>query len=445
MNIGKKGVSILLAVLIVLGWGACVLKIGVESDPEETARTGSYRSSITLAEDYMKRGLYQKAAEEYENAVSLKDKEADWEALLKARKSRYEEEEDSLDDYLSSAKKAARSYRKNVAFCTTAAELSIQADDYSGAYRILEQAKQAGVEDKKVDQLYTQVKYSYEILSTEYNTVRSACNGYYSVELGGHWGVLTTSGRKVVKEQYTFLGPMNQDGIFVCAVNGAGALDDMDGVVQGKLKFVPQDAGVYGEELVPILAQNQWSYYNLLGDKQFGEYQFAGSFQDGVAAVQTTKGWTLIDAEGKNASDTVYQEISVNKDGSYKVDDVMLAKKEGSYHLFDKKENQIGDFACDDVDVMTQDGIFAFQKNGKWGFADQDGNEIIKAHYEKAKSFSNGLAAVCSNGKWGFINQQDELVIPCDFVDADYFADTGCCMVQTKASAWQLIQLRIWP
>lgn len=445
MNIGKKGISVLLAVLIVIGWGACVLKIGAESDSEETKKGGSYRSCITLAEDYMKRGLYQKAADEYESAVSLKDKEEDWAALLKARQSRYQEEEDSLDDYLNSARKAARSYSKNVEFCTTAVELSIKADDYSGAYRILEQAKKAGIEDKKVDQLYTQVKYSYEILSNEYNEFRSACNGYYAVSIGGNWGVITTGGKKVVKEQYAFLGPVSEEGIFVCGVDDAGALDDLDGVVQGKMKFMPKDAGVYSEELVPIMDQNQWGYYDVLGDKQFGEYLFAGRFQNGVAAVQTAKGWMLIDAKEKKVSDAVYQAICVNKDGSYQMLDVMLAKKEGSYHLFDKKEKQIGDFICDDVDVMTQDGIFAFQKNGKWGFADKDGKEIIKAHYEKAKSFSNGLAAVCSGGKWGFINEKDELVIPCEFVDADYFSDTGCCMVQTRASTWQLIQLKIWP
>jgi len=64
---------------------------------------------------------------------------------------------------------------------------------------------------------------------------------------------------------------------------------------------------------------------------------------------------------------------------------------------------------------------------------------IIDPVYEKAKSFSNGLAAVCKDGLWGFIDKEGTIVIACQFLDADYFNEKGGCMVRTSTEAWQLL------
>ena len=97
-------------------------------------------------------------------------------------------------------------------------------------------------------------------------------------------------------------------------------------------------------------------------------------------------------------------------------------------------------FACDDMDIPTEDGLYAFAKNGLWGFVDSDGKVVIQPTYEAAKSFSNGLAAVRQNGKWGFITPQNELVINYQFADVDYFTDKGTCMIAREANAWKVIE-----
>ena len=52
------------------------------------------------------------------------------------------------------------------------------------------------------------------------------------------------------------------------------------------------------------------------------------------------------------------------------------------------------------------------ERNGRYGFVDGDGYEVIKYKYQNAKPFSDGLAAVCVNGSWGYINQGGSLIIP---------------------------------
>jgi hypothetical protein len=46
-----------------------------------------------------------------------------------------------------------------------------------------------------------------------------------------------------------------------------------------------------------------------------------------------------------------------------------------------------------------------------WGFINTEGNLVIKAEYDDAGPFSEGLAAVNKNGKWGFIDKEGKTVI----------------------------------
>ena len=50
--------------------------------------------------------------------------------------------------------------------------------------------------------------------------------------------------------------------------------------------------------------------------------------------------------------------------------------------------------------------------NGKWGFIDKEGTEILPCKYERAAVVSKELLAVFINGKWGFINRSGAAVTP---------------------------------
>lgn len=49
--------------------------------------------------------------------------------------------------------------------------------------------------------------------------------------------------------------------------------------------------------------------------------------------------------------------------------------------------------------------------NDKWGFMDTTGVLVIRATYDDAGPFSEGLAAVSVQGKWGYINREGKMVI----------------------------------
>ncbi|MDE6309966.1 MAG: WG repeat-containing protein, partial [Muribaculaceae bacterium] len=70
------------------------------------------------------------------------------------------------------------------------------------------------------------------------------------------------------------------------------------------------------------------------------------------------------------------------------------------------------------------------EQNGKYGYADEDGNTVIPCEFDEARYFSNeGLAAVCQNGKWGYINKSGDVVIPLKY-DSSYDFTEGLAWVE---------------
>jgi WD40 repeat protein len=63
------------------------------------------------------------------------------------------------------------------------------------------------------------------------------------------------------------------------------------------------------------------------------------------------------------------------------------------------------------VNCFSQNALTVFEKNGKYGFVDQNGNVKIAIKYDYCSEFSNGLAKVQIGSKYGFINSTGKEVI----------------------------------
>lgn len=102
------------------------------------------------------------------------------------------------------------------------------------------------------------------------------------------------------------------------------------------------------------------------------QYDGAGNFSEGLAAVKMEDKWGFIDHEG-----TI----------------VIPPQKVDSVSAF-------------------KEGMAAVQLDGKYGFIDRTGAMVIKPVYDEVKNFSEGLAAVTKDYKyWGFIDKSGNIVI----------------------------------
>ena len=62
--------------------------------------------------------------------------------------------------------------------------------------------------------------------------------------------------------------------------------------------------------------------------------------------------------------------------------------------------------------------------NGRWGYIDKHGMQVIACRYSAVHSFADGRAAACLYGRWGFIDKKGKMVVPAKYLEvADFYKD----------------------
>ena len=82
-----------------------------------------------------------------------------------------------------------------------------------------------------------------------------------------------------------------------------------------------------------------------------------------------------------------------------------------------------------DYNSFIHDGFIRIYVNGKYGYANAQGEIAIYPQFERAENFNEGLAAIYQDGKWGYIDQTGKIVIKPQFDYAKYF-DNGVATVR---------------
>ena len=127
----------------------------------------------------------------------------------------------------------------------------------------------------------------------------------------------------------------------------------------------------------------------------------------------------------------LYRFVANNIDKAVTKDEAdRLAKKYWNGNGFDS-----GKYDWEDVFICN--GFVKVKLDGKFGFINEDGVEIISCKYEDACGFSDGLARVKSEEGCGFINKDGEEITPCKYEDADAFSD-GLAKVKS-AEGWGFV------
>lgn len=417
-------IVVALAVICALGWGSFTVEL-ISTNKE-------FKAHVSEGDSFMEDGLYQRAIESYEKAITVKHSEKVYEKINQAYELRLEEEfELTYGDYYDFLEEAVVACPGNEVLVDTYMEFCQEQGDYLELYNCLLEAKENGYREKEIDNLIQLAKYAHDFKGSIRSGIKQSAWEYYSIANEERWGIYTLDEGTIVSAQYKMIGICNEDGVAVYTSEIDSRLIDIDGVVLGILEDKVSDAGVFAEGLVPARCNDEYNYYDEYGKKVFGGFENAGMFQDGKAAVQKDGKWMLIDEDGEVVSDK-YDEIVLDYVGRYIVDDVIIvSEKEGEYAFCDEDFDVKEEIKCDDIDVYTEDGIIAICQNGKWGYVDEDGEEVIKPQYEDAKSFSNGLAGVCKDGKWGFINTDGYMVIEPQFSEVGYLLEDGICVVRT--------------
>lgn len=422
MKVKNLIISLVLVALTVIGWFSVLAA--------NTSEAVAYKNSLKLAQKYVDEGLYQRAIREYNKAIEYNDKEENYELLFKAYEKRMEEDKGIVSEYIVDLARGVKAHPNKYNFHKTLIDLYYEAGDEEEAYKCILNALEYHKKDELI-KIKNKIRYKGEAKTLKATSCTYLSSGYYTVEADGGWAVLNAQDAKISKGRYEYISPLGENQTRIETGEKDSRLLCEDNFVLGIFKEKVYEAGLFADGLIPVKTKDKYYYYDEFAkvaiDKGFDK---ASSFKNGVAAVKDGNVWYFIDTDGKKVSGE-FADVVINKNLSYTLDEnFVAAKKAGEYAVYDKKFEKVSKKTYKAIDFKISGDIIAFQgDDGKWGFATLEGDVKIKAEYEAAKGFSNGLAAVRKNGKWGFINTSGDLVIECTFEDADYFNSYGTCVV----------------
>lgn len=435
MKLSKILFSIGLIVILSFAW-----LVNINASTKDKT---SFDDCIANAEDSVSRGLYEQGIEFYKKSLEYNKSVDTYLKIKDTYDAFYSEEHTALvrEKYIKDMEAATTAYPKCADFWTSEINLYMETENYNFAYKAVNKARNLGADDENLTELYTKLHYMVNKNYKLYYKVKTALNDYMSVYDGSAWTLINGGTESTVK--YKMIGLINDSGEGFYTNEIDTRLLDKDEITRARFDINIEDAGCYSDssKYAPVKIDGKWKYVNLKQEFLPGEFDIAGGFIDHKAAVCSDGKWTIIDDSGKTIENEKFEDIKLDLSGNFIQSDIVIAKENGKYHLYDTSFNQISSFECDDADICIDNNLIAFEKDEKWGFVDKSGNVKLEPTYSSAKSFSNKMAAVCDeNNLWGYINSDFKLVIDYQYSDAFYFNSKGISWISSDDNSYQIIK-----
>lgn len=274
-----------------------------------------------------------------------------------------------------------------------------------------------------------------EVLPCMYDYIGFFGKGLNSVKKDGKCGIVDHNGSEIIPCIYESCGSSNSDGLVYAKYNG-------------KYGFI----NLKGETIIPFKYDNVHDWWWPSND----DYRYRYFSESGIAIVSVKSKSNSIDSKyGLVTKDGIEifpcnfskspqiilkdqvclidnkdQLFIVYPDGQYRYLKYQhvgrlkagLAEVEynGKYGYVDENFNEVIPCIYEYVGRCSQNHLFIVSKNKYYGVIDKDGKEIIPFKYNRLEAWGNGLlkAAVYENdnyraAKWGVITEDGREIIPC--------------------------------
>ena len=101
------------------------------------------------------------------------------------------------------------------------------------------------------------------------------------------------------------------------------------------------------------------------------------------------------------------KQVSIKNAILYTYDDYIKLISDSDMKYLDDYGNIISN-----KDILQNNKLFAYNKNGKWGFVDRGENIVVEAIYDIVTEFNQyGFAGVKKDNKWGVVNEEGQVIV----------------------------------
>ena len=290
--------------------------------------------------------------------------------------------------------------------------------------------------DINIINLYERSRYVYEMSRVAYEDVTAIYEGTIQVQVEGKWGIADTDGTIIIPCRYENISTFSRDRAVVRNGNQIYAVDRDDNRVAVPNETI-SEFGNLAENRVPVLVEGNW--FRATGEFEVGSTGFEeiGMYSGGYAAAKINGRWGVIGLSNDWLIAAEFDEVIQDELGRCYAQGAVFVRSGYQVYLF---SNGIfsGEY-YEDARPFSNEGYAAVRKNGKWGFIDTNGNEVIPFYFDDALSFGQHLAAIKIGEFWGYISLYGYVVIDATFLDAKSFSG-GSAPVLTDRG-WQFITL----
>lgn len=175
-----------------------------------------------------------------------------------------------------------------------------------------------------------------------------------------------------------------------------------------------QKARSFRENLAAVQKSGQWGYINPKGVYVIKPlYNTAMSFQAGYAKVALHNLWGMVNSAGKVTIKPQYEQLFLLRGFKGKNTNLVKALKDGLYALVDRSNGkQLSPFQYKFVATYIQNNRLMVQsKDKKYGFVNNNGQEVIACKYDKVENFDKqGKALVYQDGKKTYIDAKGKYI-----------------------------------
>ena len=295
---------------------------------------------------------------------------------------------------------------------------------------------------------YGVMKNDENIIPNEYQSIEyDEGNNLFTIEKGKKYGIANIDGNIIVPTEYNqiditgvYLYATNEQGVVVYNSDGTQANIDTNIAIintsneKYKIRIDNSNGTKYGviDKEGQQVIDEKYNYIEYLFDDYF------------IASTENSKLGIIDDKDNVK--------VEINNDLLQKIEgtDIIqtMTATDNVTRLYDKSLNKICEMANANIEVkdnyikisnteetkyFSKEGkelrntevypnntLFAKNENGKWGFANKNGDTVVEAKYDRVTEFNEyGFAGVELDGKWGVLNSKGEEILAPTYVFND--------------------------
>ena len=271
------------------------------------------------------------------------------------------------------------------------------------------------------------------ILNHEYEEIEyNKLNKIFLVQKEEKQGVVDINGKIVVNVEYDSI--LFSGNSIIANKDGEKLIFNADGKINENKEYVSQN----GNYIITIDEDGKYGVKNKNGEiliknnYQYIEYAYNNYFivtNNGKAGILNDEGKAKVDFEydiiQRIEETNAMQAIKASDNSTYIYDSnaqLSVNMEKGTIYIennyikilsdTDRKYVDNNGKVLSNKELYKENSLFASLKDGKWGFVDKDGNQVVEYEYDMVTELNNyGYAGIKQNNLWGVIDKEGNIVV----------------------------------